>query len=518
MRKHITSLLLISLLLSTSLFVVPVSAEDGDTIVDTAEVAVKIADDKIPAIQKEWTAINLTVEDVFGLNWTYLEANFNIWVMKLWWPIMFSLPEIDRFLGYTSIALRPTVVCSDPDSWSAKIIPSTIEGTTQGQFHDVTLYVKVNELATDYNPTVVIECVRYDTFGDEYGKTYATIPVKAESLNFALVDVVEATKQASPKSLVNFEMDITNKGEYKDTYYVDVTGENASKGFVSQQVLVLNPGEATRVTVSYLTPEVLFDPGTPRRLNISIYPVSNPEAEFNLDLMVITQGMYISPLAFIVLGAIIVGLIIIYLLLRVLLRMFNKELYERLFGPKIKSKSGKIEVIKPEKPWKIPEEQSHLESLKAKNKKKYEKELLMMEQEYQSALQWYDHYVQALKIKAKEDVKKAKLDAKEKKAQLKEERKSKKNVSLGKPKEENIATEKVSKSTKKKEKKAPVKKVEAKPKQKEAVKKEPKKKKASLKKQKKEKSVSTPKEPVVKQSTSASKNDALERIKRQQSK
>ncbi len=512
MRKSLAPLLLIALLVSSSLFVVPVSAEDDESYEETAEVAINLADGYIPSIKKEWTTINLTVEDVFGLNWDYLQDAFPLWYMKIVWPYMFGIKEIDRFLGYTSLSFFPTVKSSDPDGWSAKITPASIGSTTQGRNHSIVLQVKANELATDYNPTVIIECKRYDAIGEYYGSTYATIPVKAESLNFALVDVVEATKQASPKSLVDFEMIITNQGEYKDTYYVEVTDENGTKGTVSQQVLVLNPGEETSVTITYLTPEVLFDPGTPRRLNISIYPVENPDAEFNLDVIVMTQGMYISPLAFIVLGAIIVLLIIVYVVVRLLLAKFNKELYERLFGPKTKVKGGKIEVAKPEKPWKISSEQKHLEKLKAKDKKKYEAELLMMEQEYQSAILWYDHYVQALKIKASEELKKAKIEAKKKKAKLKDERKKKKSLAASKAKKEETKT-----VVKKEDVKKPAK---AAKKESESLKKTAKAKKEQKKKslQKKPKAVEKPKEPVVAQPVKSSKNDALERIQRQQNK
>lgn len=511
MRKSLTPLLLIALLVSSSLFVLPVSAED-ETYEQTAEVAVNLADDYIPSIKKEWTTINLTVQDVFGLNWDYLQDAFPLWYMKIVWPYMFGIKEIDRFLGYTSLSFFPTVESSDPDGWSAKVTPASIGSTTQGRNHSIVLQVKANELATDYNPTVIIECRRYDAIGEYYGSTYATIPVKAESLNFALVDVTEATKQASPKSLVDFEITVTNKGEYKDTYYVDVTDENGTKGIVSQQVLVLNPGEATSVTITYLTPEVLFDPGTPRRLNISIYPVENPDAEFNLDVIVMTQGMYISPLAFIVLGAIIVLLIIVYIVVRFLLAKFNKDLYERLFGPKTKVKAGKLEVVKPEKPWKIASEQKHLDKLKAKDKKKYEAELLMMEQEYQSAILWYDHYVQALKIKASEDLKKAKLEAKKKKAKLNDERKKKKSLAASKAKKEENQTVVQKEETKKSPKAAKKEKVASK--KDSQIKKEPKKK--TLKK--KPKAAEKPKEPAVVQPVKSSKNDALERIRRQQNK
>ena len=44
---------------------------------------------------------------------------------------------------------------------------------------------------------------------------------------------------------------------------------------------------------------------------------------------------------------------------------------------------------KPQKPWKIPEEQQHLAELKRTDKNAYEQERIMMQDEYKSALLWY---------------------------------------------------------------------------------------------------------------------------------
>ncbi|MCX6666271.1 MAG: hypothetical protein NT038_09520 [Euryarchaeota archaeon] len=78
------------------------------------------------------------------------------------------------------------------------------------------------------------------------------------------------------------------------------------------------------------------------------------------------------------------------------------------WGRKVSGKNSK----KPEKPWKIPEEQQHLQELKRTDKKAYEQERIMMEDDYKSALLWYEGYRKSLRKKPKE--KKPKKKQKEK--------------------------------------------------------------------------------------------------------
>jgi len=101
---------------------------------------------------------------------------------------------------------------------------------------------------------------------------------------------------------------------------------------------------------------------------------------------------------------------------------------------------------KPEKPWKLPDEQQHLAELKRTDKNAYEQERLMMENEYKSALLWYKNQKQKRsKSGSKEEPKKAvsslqnSLKAMLKKAEKpvqKQKQKKQQSRSLKKPKEE----------------------------------------------------------------------------------
>jgi len=71
-------------------------------------------------------------------------------------------------------------------------------------------------------------------------------------------------------------------------------------------------------------------------------------------------------------------------------------------GRKISGKNSK----KPEKPWNIPEEQQHLQELKRTDKKAYEQERILMEDEFKSALLWYEWYRKSLRKKQKEKTEK----------------------------------------------------------------------------------------------------------------
>ena len=69
------------------------------------------------------------------------------------------------------------------------------------------------------------------------------------------------------------------------------------------------------------------------------------------------------------------------------LRSFSTALHKSGYW---KRKTSREILLKPEKPWKIPEEQQYLQELKRTDNKAYEQERIMMKDEYKSALLWYD--------------------------------------------------------------------------------------------------------------------------------
>jgi hypothetical protein len=386
----LSCLLLILFLLHISI-ATPCTAQEGQ---ESAEIAVIINDATIPGIQKNWTAINFTVYDFFGLPWDALKDRFTTFQMRVIWPFLFGIPDIKRYLGYTSITFD--VEC--PMGWSGKVEPATISKTTGGYVHNnLTLYLQVTDLATEYNPTIRIKCIRYDVLGGEYGISYMTLPVKASSLNFAFINPLEPTIKAAPRSIVYFPIQIINKGEYRGIYEFKIAEQSGMIGLVSQQTLLLEPGETKVVQMGVRTPEAFYDFGTPRNINIIISPLGSPSEQFVTSVVVITEGFYISPLVSIVLAWIIILILLLYFLF---FYLRNKR-EQKVFG-------------KPEKPWNIPEEKVHLQDLKQDNKEAYEQERKMMQDEYKSALLWYQHNRQILRKQPKEGkpVQKEKLSKK----------------------------------------------------------------------------------------------------------
>jgi hypothetical protein len=338
-----------------------------------AGVGATIDNAVLPGIQKDWTAINITIQDNFGLQWNRFLPGGDLsfyaqWWMQTWWVYVYKVPK--GMLGYTSIKFVPEY----PDGWAVKIEPSTIGKTCNQMTHHVIIYAQVNELASDYNPLIKIKCIRYLTDGVEYASSYIYLPLKAASLNFAYVRALETTKKAPPRSIVSFPIEVTNKGEYRNTFQFNVAGQLGTYGLVAQQSLTLNSGETQTIQLQVITPEVFYDVGTPRKVDISIYPLGNPTEKISLSVIVMTEGFYISPLITLPIGAIIILVLISYF---IFFYLRNKR-EQKLYG-------------KPNKPWNIPEEKAYLQDLKQDDKEAYKKERLMMEDEYKSALISYDY-------------------------------------------------------------------------------------------------------------------------------
>jgi len=398
--KQKTIVLYISLLLvfSSSTFSQIVNGQEEQ---QTAEIALRIDDVKIPNIAKNWTAIPLVIDDNFGLDWNYINQNFGKFTTNIYWRIMFGLPEIERYLGYTSILFEPDED-SVPEGWFVKIEPSTIGETTANMSHKITMYAQVNELAAKYNPTIRIKCIRFDVLGDIYGVTYATIPLKAVSLNYAFINALEPSKKTAPKTLIYFPIEVTNKGEYIDTYHFEIKDNDGTYSLISQQVLVLNPGEKKTVELGVFTPEVFFDAGTPRRIDIILYPIRSPSEKFEASVIVITEGFYISPLVGLILAPIIILLIMIYFIFLYLKQKRDKKLY------------GKPPV----KPWILPEKKQYLKELIKKDEEKYKKEMEKLKDEYNSALESYKQ--KRTEKKQRKGKNKQKAESKEKQKEGKE--------------------------------------------------------------------------------------------------
>jgi hypothetical protein len=307
-------------------------------------------------------------------------------VSRYVWP--FIHPTWRRFLGYTSLTLETSIVQGDPRGWYVKIDPTYIAQTDAGKiYNNITLQVKTDDIAVDYAVVVGVKVTRLDVYGNPAGVTNITVPVKASALNNLIMNTIGATTiNVPPHSYASFDVNIQNQGYYKDMFFLEFL--NTSDLFVStsQQVIVLNPGETQAVHIEVLTPERFYDLGTPTKINVYVTSASDPTPRLIGSLVVVTEGVYVSSLVGIILAPILIILILLYIFVFYLRAKREKERYG-----------------KPEKPWKLPEEQAHLQELKRSDKKAYNQEMLMMEDEYKSAMLYYQDYRQSLKAKPKEE-------------------------------------------------------------------------------------------------------------------
>jgi len=398
------TILIISIILISLVFL-PIGSANEE---ESAEVSLILLGEIPPIEYFKDNVINIMFKDDFGLNWTNLKERYGkllkflpgeygvsyFLLMKIWWPIYFG-KDVAKALGYTSVNFYAEFL-DNQSGWHAHVEPATVTHVTGGVIKNLRVHVKIEDLTASCTATLRIKCTRIGITGEPIGVSYVDIPLKAAPYHYAEVRPTAEVKNVAPASEITIPVDITNRGNYFDTFVINVEGGNGAVGLASQQNLVLNPGETRRIYVRIMTPEVtLFDPGTIRQITIQVHSVDDPTSSFIGSIAVKTFGFYLSPPLLLGLGVII--LIIIISSLVVYYRR-EKEL-QSLYG-------------KPEKPWKIPEERKHLEKLKKKDIEKYKKELEMMREEYQSALLWYKHYQEAMKPKTEREKKIALLEYK----------------------------------------------------------------------------------------------------------
>jgi uncharacterized membrane protein len=365
-------LLFCCILLST----LPVHAQE--TITEPAEVVGTLTDPKIPSIKTaEWTTINLTILDGYGIPWANISKNMPI-LSKYIWPIIF--PSWKNLLGYSALRFEPEIIDGDPRGWYTKITPSAIATADQGKIYNLKLEVKTDDIAVDYAVVVGVKVTRVAPSGEDIGVSYVNIPVKASPFNNLKMTAGFTTKETSPRSHVTIDISLTNRGYYRDMFSLKFVEESGATIFASQQVIVLDPEETQQVRIDILTPEKFFDLGTPNIINIYATSISDPNPAPIGSFVIVTKGFYFSPLIGIVLIPIILIIVIIF-----------------LFWFFIKERRDIEHFGKPQKPWNILEEKTYLQDLKQDDKKAYALERQMMKDEYKSSMLWYRDYRKAMK-------------------------------------------------------------------------------------------------------------------------
>jgi hypothetical protein len=351
-----------------------------------ADVVGTISDNSIPSIKtSEWTTINLTVIDGYGIRWGMLMNNSYLSILARYiWPIIH--PSWRNLLGYSALRFEPEIIKGDPRGWYTKITPSFISSADNGKHYLLKLEVKTDDIAVDYAVVVGVKVTRVSPSGQDIGTSYINIPVKASSLNNLKMTSGFTSKETSPRSHVNFDITLTNLGYYRDMFNLEFVDKSGATIIASQQLIVLNPEETQNVRIDVLTKEQFFDIGTPNLINIYATSSSDPNPQLIGSFVVTTKGFYFSPLIGIVLTPIILIIVLIF-----------------LYWFFIKERRDVEQFGKPEKPWKIPEEKTHLLDLKQNDKKAYQQERQMMKDEYKSAMLWHRDNRQTMKQKSIEE-------------------------------------------------------------------------------------------------------------------
>jgi hypothetical protein len=183
-----------------------------------------------------------------------------------------------------------------------------------------------------------------------------------------------APARLTPNNVISIPVLVQSQGNYNDTISFRAKSENGSLLKVTQNSTIgLKPGEQGQVFIGVASPNNFLDTGTLHKITLEAYSADQPNVTIaTQDIALETQGVYVSEenATF----SILFGLLFLVV-------VFLFFYWRRKVAEKIRKK--------PEKPWKIPEEQQHLAILKRSDKNAYEQERILMQDEYKSALLWY---------------------------------------------------------------------------------------------------------------------------------
>jgi len=201
-----------------------------------------------------------------------------------------------------------------------------------------------------------------------------------------------------PDEIVSIPITLQNN----DTFSFRVVSDHDDIRIAEPMSITLAPGEVNNAYLGVSIPPSVFDFGTIHNIELEAYSIDEVNTTIaSRTITLESKGVYFSEVSS--LG--IFFFIFIFIILVIFVMMRRRRLLDNI-------------CVKPDKPWDIPEEQKYLENLKKEDKQKYNEVLKMMEDEYKSALLWYDSYIKsALQPKPvkKEKVKKVKKEKPKKK-------------------------------------------------------------------------------------------------------
>lgn len=337
--KQLSTLFVFILLLLTAISTI--KAEDYED--EDGEIRLEINHERLPAIRRNWTSINLTLRDITGIDWDrfFVEGAYNYNWMQIAWPIIMFNPDIVDFLGYNSLLIEINILSDNPEGWNAKIEPGNIPKTSYNYSHNLTLSVKTTDLCADYNPTLELVFTRTDREGQPIAQTKAYIPLKAEIASFTLLQTPQPTQKTAPKTISTIPFSITHKGEYSTTYHMKAEYANDLVVQLSDQYITLRPNEAKTCQLVVLTPERLYEPGANYPVTVTAI-AEDGSAIHSAEFMVISQGFYLSQLLLVL----IISTIILLLIMMVIIRKIQKSIKHKENKDNIESKLKKNEKKK----------------------------------------------------------------------------------------------------------------------------------------------------------------------------
>lgn len=279
----------------------------------------------LPSIRvNQWSTINISIVDTFGMNWSLFQENFfnwenplTLWFNSLIWKFMFEKNldrPLDSFLGFTSFRFTSEVITENPTGWKVKITPNAIANTTTAKNHFINLEIKVDYAPVDYSVIIRINCTRLDTYGVDYGYSFIDIPLKAEPAEFIAMRLEEDVGYAGLNTIKKFTIDLTNKGYYKNTFFTNVTSPDNLFCTVDNQILTLDSGENKTLTINALTPDKIFDFGTPHTIDVYAHSLGNNTNTLIGSYTLITKGIYVSPLISLILFSLCIIAIISFMI------------------------------------------------------------------------------------------------------------------------------------------------------------------------------------------------------------
>ena len=242
-----------------------------------------------------------------------------------------------------------------------------------------------------YNPILWFLGAFTAGYGKYSGKIlidYYTVDVivKVKPFHAVKIEALPPSKLA-PNEITSIPILVENLGNYNDTFNFQIRTETGYPLVLTHNgTITLRPGEQGQALVGVAAPANILDTGTLHSLIIDTYSTDQPNTSIaTQQISIETQGFYLSEQN--IVYTLIFGFIILFVLF--------------LFIYWRRKTSGEI-LFKPEKPWKIPDEQQYLQELKQTDKKAYEQERIMMKDEYKSALLWYEGYKKSSQKKLRE--------------------------------------------------------------------------------------------------------------------